>query len=196
LSDWLTHLAKDPVMAELIAKHGELELTQRDDYFKSLTRAIVGQQLSVKAASTIYGRFEDKLKIVNSENVARLKVEEARALGLSRQKYSYLQDLAINVAFKDLLIDIEHADDEAVITILTRVKGIGRWTAEMFLMFTLGREDVFAVDDLGLRRAIEKHYGVKKDSKLPKYEAIAKQWVPWRSHASMYLWKSLDNEPK
>lgn len=185
---------QDDVLSKLIEEYGEITHTERNDVFESLCRAIVGQQLSVKAARTIYSRFVELVSQVDTEHVLAMTEADARSVGLSRQKYSYLQDLASQTE-AGLLESIEQADDEAVIARLTEVKGIGRWTAEMFLMFTLERPDIFAPDDLGLRRAIERQYGVSPDSPLDEYRLIAGTWAPWRTVASLYLWKSLDNTP-
>ncbi len=193
----------DPVMAALVERIGPLDRGARlrgrpDDAYGSLVRTIVGQQLSMKAARTIYARlialFGDNLP-TPAELIA---AEEAalRAAGLSRQKIGYLRDLAARVQNGELELDALHElPDEEVSARITAVKGLGQWSADMFLMFHLRRPDVLPVGDLGIRRAVEKVYRLPG---LPDEDALwilAEPWRPWRTLACLYLWESLDTVP-
>ena len=166
------------------------------DYANSLYRAVVSQQLSVKAADTIYKRFVALLgDDLSPENVLGFSVEQLRSVGLSGQKASYVH--AIALAAMDGSVDFETLDslsDEEVINKLTDIKGIGLWSAEMFLIFTLGRENVFSAGDAGLRRAIQINYPEAQLKTKEDYEAFAERWAPYKSYASLALWHSLDNK--
>lgn len=180
----------------VIIKAQKLELpTPRADYFASLARSIIGQQVSVAAARAIAQRFEDTTNMQPSK-AAELTEEEAKTIGLSRQKASYIRDLARHfVNNPSVYSHLEALPDDEVIGELTAVKGIGVWTAQMFLMFTLARPDVFAPDDVGLQRAMMKLYGWET---LPRRKVLAETalaWQPYRSIASLHLWQSLDNNP-
>jgi len=193
-------LRRDPVLAALIKKHGAcgLAAAQRSDPFAALARAIVGQQLSTKAAATIYSRLVDAMPgdHPTPEGIAALSDDRMRALGLSRQKTAYLRDLAAKVASGDLPLQaLPKMDDEDVIVALTKIKGIGRWTAEMFLMFRLHRPDVLPVDDLGIVNAIHRVYKLRKKPNADRIRKLGEAWKPYRSIACWYLWRSLDNEP-
>ena len=190
-------LRRDPVIATLIRRHGPCRLTEavRRDHFSALVRAIVSQQLSTRAAATIHARvvalFPDGA--VTPEALAFVHDEQLRRAGLSRQKVLYLRDLCDRVGSGDLVLPgIEALDDEAVIAALTRVKGIGRWTAEMFLMFRLHRPDVLPVGDLGIVTAVQRQYGLRKRPTPERLRALAETWRPYRSVACWYLWRSLD----
>jgi DNA-3-methyladenine glycosylase II len=163
-----------------------------DFYFSQLCEDIIGQQLSGKAADTILGRFEVLLeKKVTPERVLEIKDEEMRNVGMSWAKAKYVKNIA--VAFIEGGIDamrLHTWDDEVVIEHLTAIKGVGRWTAEMFLMFTLGRENVFSYGDLGLRRGIEKVYGLANPDRKA-IEPIVEKWSPYKSYGSIALWQSL-----
>lgn len=189
--------AADPDMAGLIGRVGEVVVDVELDGFTSLARAIVDQQISLAAARTIWGRFaalttgrEDGL--VTPEAALAHDVEGLRTSGLSRSKASYILDLATWVASGDLDFDaLAQLSDEEVIASLTRVKGVGRWTAEMFLIFSLERPDVFALDDGGLRRAVCGLKGLDPDTPRVVLEDIAETWAPYRTCASLYLWRGL-----
>lgn len=170
---------------------------QSQDHFLRLTRAIVGQQLSVKAASTIFTRFQNLFKNkITPERIVEMDKEKIRECGISYPKISYIKDLAEKVIEKKLILENIHEEDDAtVIENLTIVKGIGAWSAEMFLMFSLGRPDVFSVGDLGLKNAIKKLYKLNEVSNADLIKISAK-WSPYRTYACMILWRSLDNEPK
>jgi DNA-3-methyladenine glycosylase II len=185
----------DPVLGALIARNGSIIREPRSDYFASLTRAIVGQQLSVKAASSIFGRFEERTAL-NPQKVTELAEEDIKAIGLSRPKARYIQDLARNFVDNSAIYNhLESLSDDDVVTELTAVKGIGVWTAQMFLMFTLIRPDVFAPDDAGLQKAIKQAYGLDAVPGRAELEQFAERWKPYRTVASWHLWHSLDNAP-
>ena len=194
---------RDPVLAALIRRHGPcgLAAAQRADHFSALVRAITGQQLSTKAASTIYGRV---VALVAStlgggptvEGFARATDEALRGAGLSWQKISYLRDLCEKIASGVVNLDaLDVLPDEDVIEALVKVKGIGRWSAEMFLIFRLHRPDVLPVDDLGIVVAVQRAYGLRKRPRADRLRKIGEAWRPFRSVASWYLWRSLDNQP-
>jgi DNA-3-methyladenine glycosylase II len=194
----INHLKKsDPVMATLIATIGpcRYEVKNFGTHFDALCRSIVFQQLSTKAAGTIHGRFLDLFEHRQPSPAALLAIpeEKLRAVGLSRQKTAYLRDLAAKVHDGSLPLDhLQTLSDREIIDYLVQVKGIGVWTAQMFLMFRLGRLDVLPDLDLGIRNAIKKAYRVRG---VPTAKRIAKIGEPWRPYASIacwYLWRSLD----
>lgn len=188
----------DSVMFRLAETFGVSPLTPKDDFFLSLCESIVSQQLSVKASDTIFKRF---LALVphglNPENILSLDHAILRTCGLSNAKTVYIKDLALCVHTGRLQLEIlPRMNDEEVIHQLTQVKGIGRWTAEMFLMFALGREDIFSYGDLGLRNAIGKLYEISEKKRTQAHlEPLVNAWSPYRTHAARLLWKSLDNTP-
>jgi DNA-3-methyladenine glycosylase II len=169
----------------------------RVDHFSALVRAIIFQQLSTKAASTIHTRLLALLPEgkVTAPALAALTEEQFRSVGVSRQKALYLRDLSERLVSGALSLDgVEHLDDEAVIAALTTVKGIGRWTAEMFLMFRLHRPDVLPVGDLGIVTAVQRAYGLRKRPTAERLRKLGDAWKPYRSVACWYLWRSLDNQ--
>ena len=184
---------RDPVLGELIGRVPGLTLRRRGDAFSTLARAIVGQQISVKAADSVWQRFVDVVGTVTPTAVAERPVPELRGAGLSGQKSTYLRDLAAH--FLDGTVNAAHwsgLDDEALIAELTQVRGVGRWTAEMFLIFHLLRPNVLPLDDLGLQKAVSLHYNRGQAVPLRRLKALGKSWAPWRSVATWYLWRSLD----
>lgn len=187
----------DPVMARVIDAIGSCRLTLRDQgsHFDAIARSIVFQQLSGKAAGTIHGRFES-LYGGRSPLPAELTVtsdEQLRGVGLSRGKSAYLKDLAARVVSGELPVETLHElSDEDVIAALTRVKGIGRWTAQMFLMFRLGRPDVLPDLDLGIQKGIQRAYRLRKLPSPERVKKIGANWAPYRTIASWYLWRLLD----
>ena len=187
---------RDAVLRGLIERYRGLALASRGDAFTTLARSIVGQQISVKAAQSVWDRLTAHVDEVSPASVRRARIPTLRRSGLSGQKAAYLKDLASK--FLDGTLDATrwHAlDDEPLIAELTRVKGIGRWTAEMFLMFHLVRPDVLPLADLGLQRAMRLHYNrgrVLSDARMRRIGAV---WAPWRSVATWYLWRSLDPIP-
>lgn len=191
-------LRRDPILAALIRQHGPCGLADslRADHFSALVRAIIFQQLSTKAASTIHDRLLALMPggMPAPAALSALTDDEFRAVGVSRQKAAYLRDLCDKVASGEVLLDqIEVLDDEAVILALSKVKGVGRWTAEMFLMFRLHRPDVLPVGDLGIVTAVQKAYGLRKRPTPDRLRRLAEPWKPYRSIACWYLWRSLDN---
>jgi DNA-3-methyladenine glycosylase II len=193
----------DPVMARLIEDHGalvrkDLKRDRPGDAYGALLRSIVGQQLSTKAARTIYGRM---LELFDGHAPSPRQLRAAdpdaiRAAGLSRPKIAYLRDLARHVEDGELQLErLGDLPDEEVVEQLTAVKGIGEWSAHMFLMFHLGRPDVLPVGDQGIRRAVEVQYRLRKLPDPKRLEKIARPWRPYRTLACLYLWSSLDNKP-
>ena len=188
------HLARvDPVLRELVRKHREADFRLRGDAFQALARAIVGQQISVKAAQSIWARFEECVGKVTPANVVARDAAALRACGFSGQKVSYVKDLARRFHCGEVKPRRWNAmDDEAIIEELVAVKGIGRWTAEMFLMFSLARPNVLPVDDLGLQRAMERNYNNGRAITKNRMRRIAAAWSPWCTVASWYMWRSLE----
>ena len=191
-------LRRDPVLATLIRKHGECGLAkaQRADHFTALVRAITGQQLSTKAASTIFARLVALMpEGLTPAALSALSDAEMRAVGMSRQKITYFRDLSAKALTGVVPLDaLEHMSDEEVIVALTKIRGIGRWSAEMFLMFRLHRPNVLPVDDLGIVNAIKNVYRLRKRPTAHRIRKIGEAWQPYRSVACWYLWRSLDNE--
>jgi len=186
----------DPVLGDLIREAGDSVLRPRNDPFFSLARSVVGQQISVMAAESVWQKLVAQTGEINAEAFAKQSPEELRACGLSRQKVAYMHSLAEH--FLDGGVDADawpEMDDEAIIKQLTEVKGIGRWTAEMFLIFHLLRPDVMPVADIGIQKAMANHYSKGVRPKPKQMIAIAKKWRPWRSVAVWYLWRSLDAVP-
>lgn len=192
-------LRRDPVLAALIRKHGPcgLAAAQRSDHFTALVRAITGQQLSTKAAATIFARLAALMPDgVTPPSLSALSDEQMRGVGMSRQKAAYFRDLCEKVQSGALPLDsLDAMTDDEVIASLTAVKGIGRWSAEMFLMFRLHRPDVLPVGDLGIVNAVKSVYRLRKTPSADRIRKIGESWRPYRSVASWYLWRSLDNEP-
>jgi DNA-3-methyladenine glycosylase II len=190
-------------MARLVDEIGPLSTRQRkrgrpDDAYGALVRAITGQQLSTKAAATIYGRLTELYggRTPTPEEIIATDPQDLRAVGLSGAKAAYLRDLAEHIVDGDLPInELAELSDEEVFDLLIAVKGLGRWTVDMFLMFHLGRPDVLPVGDLGIRKAIQVHYGLQELPKAATMEQIAESWRPQRTLACLYLWESLDNAP-
>jgi DNA-3-methyladenine glycosylase II len=188
--------ASDPVLGALIVRYKGLTLSSRGDAFQTLARSIIGQQISVKAAQSVWLRFAAAVGEIQPKNVLQLSVEQLRACGLSGQKVTYLRDLSAR--FAEGAIDTgrwQEMDDEDLIDELTEVKGIGRWTAEMFLIFYLTRPDVFPLADIGLQRAMELHYNKGRKLSDRRIASLGRLWSPWRSVATWYLWRSLDPVP-
>lgn len=193
--------ASDGAMAAIIERVGpcQLRMTWRSHYFRALVEAIIYQQLSGKAASTILRRFRSLYppgRFPSPELIARTPVSKLRSVGLSRQKISYIKDLAMRAASGSFPARrLAALEDEHVIAHLTEVKGIGRWTAEMFLIFCLGRSDVLSPSDLGIRKAVQKAYGYKSLPSPRTVERHGRRWAPYRSVACWYLWASVDGPP-
>ena len=186
----------DPILAAAIDGTKLRALSKRKDHFRSLVEAIVNQQLSGRAADTILERFValfPRKEFPSPDDVVKMPTAKMRKAGLSKMKVNFLKDLAKKVLDGTVnLKEIGLWSDEEVIEHLTRVKGIGPWTAEMFLMFSLGREDIFSYGDLGLKNAIKKIYKLKKHPTVAQAKRIADRWRPYRSLGSRYLWATLD----
>jgi 3-methyladenine DNA glycosylase/8-oxoguanine DNA glycosylase len=187
----------DPKLAPIIERVGPYRIALRTEgtHFDAVARAIVYQQLSTRAASTIYGRVVERFgRSPTPADLLGTPEPDLRAAGLSRQKIGYLRDLASRTDAAELPIDGLHLlDDDGVVEALTRIKGVGRWTAQMFLIFRLGRQDVLAEGDLGIRKAIQSAYRMRELPPPAKVETIGARWKPYRSCACWYLWRSLDN---
>jgi DNA-3-methyladenine glycosylase II len=189
-------MKKDRVMKRLIPQHGDTCLQTRGDAFTTLARSIVGQQISVKAAQTVWDRFAQLPKRMTAANVLKLKVDDMRASGLSARKVEYLVDLARHfdsgtiraAAWKDM-------DYEAIIAELVGIRGIGRWTAEMFLIFHLMRPNVLPLDDVGLINGISRNYFSGEAVSRSDAREVAAAWAPYCSVATWYIWRSLDPVP-
>ena len=191
----LTHLkAADPVMERIIGSVGPFRMVYREPVFETVVRSIVYQQVSGKAAASIFSRVVAAMpRGITPRSVLKFRVEELRALGLSQQKAAYILDLADKTQRKRVCFEgLCDLDDEQVIATLTEVKGIGVWTAQMFLMFALKRPDVFPTADLGVRSAMKKAYGLEELPNAKEMERMAEPWRPYRSVASWYLWRTLD----
>jgi DNA-3-methyladenine glycosylase II len=191
-------MRRDPVLAPVIRKyrHRTILDTPLIDPFAALVRTITSQQLSVKAAATIHRRVLDLMPggVATPEAIAAITDEQLRAAGLSRQKIAYVRDLARHASTGELsLPTLNTLGDEDVITAVTKVKGLGRWSAEMFLMFRLHRADVLPVDDLGIVVAVQRLYGLRKRPKPDRLRKIAEPWRPYRTVACWYLLRSLEN---
>ncbi len=188
------HLAKrDKVLRKLIRQFPDADLRTRGDAFQTLCRSIVGQQISVKAAQSIWARFAEVAGTVAPGSIVEMPVEALRGCGFSGQKALYVKDLATH--FHTGVVKPRRwarMADEAIIEDLVRVKGIGRWTVEMFLIFYLMRPDVLPVDDLGLRRAMERAYNDGEPLTKAEMRELGAAWSPWSSVATWYLWRSLD----
>ena len=187
--------ATDPVLAQLVRRYKGEALASRGSAFFSLARAIVGQQISVKAAESVWNKLALGLggEVLPAEALAANEAK-LRACGLSRQKALYLKELSQFFSVKKRH-NWHLKSDEQIITDLISIKGIGKWSAEMFLIFHLMRSDIFPIGDLGLRKAIEKHYNKGKAMPLPKMQRLAERWRPYRTVATWYLWRSLDPVP-
>lgn len=199
------HLQKsDPVMKRLLKELGPFTAQPRTDRFATLVDSIVSQQISTSAARTIRQRLSDNVAAraarakfsttgISPESLLLFQIDELREFGVSRQKATYLLDLAEKVQSEVVnLNNIGRMDDEQVIAQLIQVKGIGRWTAQMFLMFSLARLDVLPVDDLGIKNAIQKQYNLVEPPHAREIELLALPWRPYATVASWYLWRSLD----
>jgi DNA-3-methyladenine glycosylase II len=195
----LKHLKKDAVMARIVERAGPFVMQYREPTFETLVRSIVYQQLSGRVASVIFARLHAAAgeETLTPAGVMRLRPERMRRLGLSAQKTLYIRELAKHTRKGSIVFEIlPDLDDAAVIEHLTRVKGIGVWTAQMFLMFALRRTDVLPVADLGIRTAMKRAWALDELPKPAEMERIAAAWKPYTSIACWYLWRSLDSAPE
>jgi DNA-3-methyladenine glycosylase II len=191
------HLAKkDRVMKKLIPQFGDAILETRGDAFVTLARSIVGQQISVKAAQTVWDRFSLLTKRLTPAAVLKLKVDDMRAAGLSVRKVEYLVDLAVHFSSGSVHVKAwQEMDDEAIIDELVAIRGIGRWTAEMFLIFHLLRPNVLPLDDVGLINGISRNYFSGEPVSRSDAREVANAWSPYATVATWYIWRSLDPVP-
>lgn len=191
----LAHLKNsDAILASIIERVGTCRISYRDPTFEALARSIVFQQLSTKAARTIYGRFEEAAGgVVTPETIRNLSVGEMRRAGLSKQKIGYIRDLAEHALSGTVDFErLPEMSDEEIIASLTDIKGVGVWTAHMFLIFALRRPNVLPVGDFGVRSAIQRAYKKRKLPTAKEIEKLAKNWHPYCSVAAWYLWRSLE----
>jgi len=186
------HLSKDPVLAKLIKKHPPFSWPKTGDVYLDLVEAIINQQLSLASAASIFNRFKTLFKSsITPENTLKLKKEQLRSIGLSSSKVNYIQNVAKSFVSGEIVqSELIKMSDSEVITQLTNIKGVGPWSANMILMFSLNRPDVFPVGDLGIRNAMSQLYKLDRENRLKMIE-ISQNWSPYRTLASRYLWKSL-----
>jgi DNA-3-methyladenine glycosylase II len=192
---WKFLQTADPILAKVIEKVGVLDESKSTNYFISLIESIVSQQLSVKVADVIYARFENLFpaKVITPEKVLEIDTEAMRGVGMSYGKVKYVKSLAEHVIASPTMFEtFDEMNDEDIISELIQIKGIGQWTAEMFLIFTMGRPDVFSYGDLGLKNAIRNLYGLLDRPTIDVATDITDAWRPYRSYGSRYLWKSLE----
>lgn len=189
-------MKKDRVMKRVIPQHGDACLQTRGDAFTTLARSIVGQQISVKAAQTVWDRFASLPRKMTPAHVLKLKVDDMRAAGLSARKVEYLVDLSLHFDSGQVRVAAwEDMDDEAIINELVGIRGIGRWTADMFLIFHLMRPNVLPLDDVGLINGISKNYFSGEAVSRSDAREVAAAWTPYCSVATWYIWRSLDPVP-
>lgn len=201
LTEAATHLSSDPVLAPIIRRAGPAIIVPHKNYYQSLVESIISQQLSIKAADTILGRFVNLFpenEFPTPDAILTVDIEALRGVGLSRQKASYIQDVATKVL--EGVVRFNHLDvltNEEIIAELTQIKGVGVWTVHMFLIFCMGRLDVLPVGDLGIKNGIQKLYELDERPSEDLVAQIAKErsWHPFESAASWYIWHSLDNKP-
>ncbi len=191
----IKHLSeKDEVMASIISQVGSCGITHRKNYYKALVHSIMAQQISVKASQSIAKRFYQLIgQKLEPSNVLKHSIDELRSVGLSIQKATYIRDLSEKFAQNENIYNHlgQYSDEEAIMK-LTEVKGIGIWTAQMFLIFSLGRLDILPLDDVGFQNAFQKYYKMKKRPSPNYLEKMSKKWSPYRSVAVWYLWEAFD----
>jgi len=194
ISKGIKHLKKVcPIMKSLIAQSPKPELLIQQDHFYYFCRAITYQQLSGKAASTIFSRFEKLARKITPKNILKLEIEDMRAVGLSYSKAAYIQNVAsFWLENPKLVKGLSDMTDEEVLKQLTSIKGVGVWTVQMFLMFADGRLDVFPTGDLAIRKALVNEYGLSEKAKKEEYQEVSQPWSPYKTIASWYLWRSLE----
>ena len=184
----------DIILSRIINKFDDLELISRGDIFFTLIRSIIGQQISVKAASTVWSRFTEKVGEITPKNILSVDFEDLRSCGLTQKKTEYV--IGISESWHEYsLFDWNKMDDEEVIEKLIKLRGVGKWTAEMILIFTLLRPDVFPIGDIGMIRGIEKSYNSGVRMSNEELYALSEKWKPWRTVACCYMWRTVDPEP-
>lgn len=188
----------DPILYSILETIKSIKpLSKSDNFFSDLCEAIINQQLSDKAARTIFNKFKKLFsqEIITAEKLLKIPDKKIREVGTSWKKVTFMKGLADKVIKKEINLEkLEDLGDQEIIIQLTKLHGIGRWTAEMFLMFSLGREDVFSAGDLGLRRAMQKMYKLKTEPTLKQIEKISKKWSPYRTYAALILWRISDGK--
>ncbi len=191
------HLSKnDKILAKIIKQYKGEMLVKRGDAFYTLARSIIGQQISVKAADSVWKKFETALKKVTPKNSLKATEETLRSCGLSGSKVKYIYSLAEHFLENETQIkNWDKHSDEEILKELTSIKGIGIWTAEMFMIFHLGRPDILPMADIGVQKAIFRHYNNSEKMPLSKVSALGEAWKPYRTVATWYLWRSLDPVP-
>ncbi len=194
----MAHLRKnDRKIAEIIERMGYIELEWGPGDYHALVRSFISQQISGSAAESIYNKFIGLYsgRMPTPKEFLKTPQKRIRGVGISPQKYSYIKDLSQRIVSKKLSLEgLKHMPDDQVVERLDEVKGIGRWTAEMFLIFSLNRADVFPADDLGIIKAVQKVYGLRKMPERKKLDRLSEKWRPYRSVATIYLWWSLDSK--
>ena len=184
----------DIILSRIINKFDDLELISRGDIFFTLIRSIIGQQISVKAASTVWSRFTEKVGEITPKNILSVDFEDLRSCGLTQKKTEYV--IGISESWHEYsLFDWNKMDDEEVIEKLIKLRGVGKWTAEMILIFTLLRPDVFPIGDIGMIRGIEKSYNSGVRMSNDELYALSEKWKPWRTVACCFMWRTVDPEP-
>lgn len=196
--DGVRFLRRDPILGKIIDSVGDYSLKKRNHHFAVLVESIVSQQLATRAAEAIFRRFKDLYpKFPTASEILATRKSRLRSVGLSSMKIEYIKDLAKKVnQGKIKMSALSKMSDEEVVSHLTQVKGIGRWTAEMFLIFSLGRQDVLPVHDLGLRKGVQMAFSLSELPEPSEVENLGKRWRPYRSVATWYLWKSLQKFDK
>lgn len=185
---------KDDVLHEIINEFDDLELVSRGDLFYTLIRSVIGQQISVKAASTVWSRFCERIGDIEPENILSADIEKLRSCGLSHRKAEYV--IGISESWSDYdSLEWKEMSDEEIIQELIKLRGVGKWTAEMILIFTLLRPDVFPIGDIGMIRGIEKSYNSGERMSREELYAISDNWKPWRTVACCFMWRTVDPEP-
>ncbi|KXZ39902.1 DNA-3-methyladenine glycosylase II [Alkalithermobacter thermoalcaliphilus JW-YL-7 = DSM 7308] len=185
--------SKDKKLDKLVKQVGSCHVQLQEDYYISLVKSIIGQQLSLKAADTIWNRFCELCKDITPENIILLSDDRCREIGISKYKICYIKDLSFKIINKSIdLQNINNYEDEEVINILTQVKGIGRWTAQMFLIFSLGRLNVFSAKDLGLRKAVGMLYCLDTIPGEKEVLNFSQKFAPYKTVLSLYLWEALN----
>ena len=189
-------MLNDPIMKKIILINNEGSMQSRGEPFNALCRTIIGQQISVKAALSIWNKFEAGVKNINPKNIIKYGNSNLRKFGLSNKKVEYITGLSHFMLDNPSVINSwKKMDDDMVIKELCKLKGIGPWSAEMFLMFVFLRQDILPLGDLGLRRAVGINYLQKRDPTYEEVEKVAEKWKPYRSAATWYLWRSIDPIP-
>ena len=184
----------DDVLHGIINQFDDLELVSRGDLFYTLIRSVIGQQISVKAASTVWSRFCERIGDIKPENILSADIEELRSCGLSQRKAEYV--IGISESWSDYdSLEWKEMSDEEIIQELIKLRGVGKWTAEMILIFTMLRPDVFPIGDIGMIRGIEKSYNSGERMSREELYAISDNWKPWRTVACCFMWRTVDPEP-